>query len=115
MDKSNNGLALSLYKIADCVRTAFRPCAIGDPRGQVFVRAKPKLGNGGDAIQVAAYTLSGSSILVAALGAPRLFARRALFRGERRLFLTFAIHDQNLADVLHRGGAAAVAYLAQQG
>jgi hypothetical protein len=36
MDKSNNGLGLFLYKIADCVRTAFRPCAIGDPRGRVF-------------------------------------------------------------------------------
>jgi hypothetical protein len=40
MDKSNNGLGLFLYKIADCVRTAFRPCAIGDPRGRFFVRAK---------------------------------------------------------------------------
>jgi hypothetical protein len=28
-----------LYKIADCVRTDFRPYAIGDPRGRVFVRA----------------------------------------------------------------------------
>jgi hypothetical protein len=40
LDKSNNGLGLHLYKIADCVRTAFRPYAIGDPRGRVFVRAK---------------------------------------------------------------------------
>jgi hypothetical protein len=28
-----------LYKIADCARTAFRSCAIGDPRGRVAVRA----------------------------------------------------------------------------
>jgi hypothetical protein len=39
MDKSNNGLRLLLYKIADCVRTAFRPHAIGDPRGRLLVRA----------------------------------------------------------------------------
>jgi hypothetical protein len=32
-----------LYKIADCVRTVSRPCAIGDQRGQVFVRAKSQL------------------------------------------------------------------------
>jgi hypothetical protein len=35
MDKSNNRFGLSLYKIANCMRTAFRPCAIGDPRGRV--------------------------------------------------------------------------------
>jgi hypothetical protein len=29
-----------LSRIADCVRTVFRPCAIGDPRGQFLVRAK---------------------------------------------------------------------------
>jgi hypothetical protein len=39
MDKGNNGLALFLYKIADCVRTAFCPHAIGDPRGRFLVRA----------------------------------------------------------------------------
>jgi hypothetical protein len=39
MDKSNNGLGLFLYKIADCVRTAFRPYAIDDPRGRFLVRA----------------------------------------------------------------------------
>jgi hypothetical protein len=38
-DKSNDGFGLSLYKIADCVRTAFRPCAIDDPRGRFLVRA----------------------------------------------------------------------------
>ena len=27
------------YKIADCLRTASRPCAIDDRRGRVFVRA----------------------------------------------------------------------------
>jgi len=31
-----------LYKIADCVRTDFRPYAIGDPRGQLLVRAKTR-------------------------------------------------------------------------
>jgi len=39
MDKSNNGLRLHLYKIVDCVRMAFRPCAIDDPRGRFLVRA----------------------------------------------------------------------------
>jgi len=39
MTKSKGGLGLFLSKIADCVRTAFRPCAIGDPRGRFFVRA----------------------------------------------------------------------------
>jgi hypothetical protein len=39
MDKSNHGLGLLLSKIADCARTAFRPCAIGDPRGRDAVRA----------------------------------------------------------------------------
>jgi len=38
-DKSNNGLGLFLCKIADCARTAFRPCAIGDPCGRFLVRA----------------------------------------------------------------------------
>src|SRR5450759_3084766 len=33
MDKSKDSAGV-LYKIADCVRTAFRPCAIGDPRGR---------------------------------------------------------------------------------
>jgi hypothetical protein len=28
-----------LFKIADCVRMAFDPCAIGDPRGRDAVRA----------------------------------------------------------------------------
>jgi hypothetical protein len=39
MDKSKGGLGLFLSKIVDCVRTAFRPCAIDDPRGRFFVRA----------------------------------------------------------------------------
>jgi hypothetical protein len=39
MVKSNDGLALFLYKIADCVRIAFHPCAIDDPRGRLLVRA----------------------------------------------------------------------------
>jgi len=39
LDKSKDGLGLLLYKIADCVRTGFRPCAIGDPRGRFLVRA----------------------------------------------------------------------------
>jgi hypothetical protein len=39
IDKSNNGLGWLLYKIADCVRTASRPRAIGDPRGRDAVRA----------------------------------------------------------------------------
>ncbi|HEY5290685.1 MAG TPA: hypothetical protein VIJ43_00070 [Burkholderiales bacterium] len=33
LDKSNHGVSLLLSKIADCVRTAFGPRAIGDPRG----------------------------------------------------------------------------------
>jgi hypothetical protein len=37
--KSRNRSGLFLYKIADCVRIAFHPHAIGDPRGQFFVRA----------------------------------------------------------------------------
>jgi len=47
MDKSNNGLGLFLYKIADCVRTAFRACAIGDPRGRFLVCATSQLCNNG--------------------------------------------------------------------
>jgi hypothetical protein len=39
MDKSKGGLGLFLSKIADRVRTAFRPCADGDPRGRAAVRA----------------------------------------------------------------------------
>jgi len=39
MDKNKSGLRLLLSKIADCARTAFRPRAIGDPRGRVAVRA----------------------------------------------------------------------------
>jgi len=40
MDKIDNDLGLSLSKIADCVRTASRPYAIGDPRGRAAVRAR---------------------------------------------------------------------------
>jgi hypothetical protein len=40
IDKSNNGVGLFLSKIADCVRTASRPRAIGDPCGRIFVRAE---------------------------------------------------------------------------
>jgi len=43
IDKSNNGLGLLFSKIADCVRTGSRPCAIGDPRGRILVRAKSTL------------------------------------------------------------------------
>jgi len=39
MDKSKTRLGLSLSKIADCARTAFRPRTIGDPRGRAAVRA----------------------------------------------------------------------------
>jgi hypothetical protein len=39
MDKSKGGLDSFLSKIADCARTAFRPCTIGDPRGRAAVRA----------------------------------------------------------------------------
>ncbi len=42
-----------LYKIADCVRTVSRPCAIGDPRGRLFVRAKSNLCKIVDAIRLA--------------------------------------------------------------
>jgi len=35
LDKSNHGLGVLLSKIADCARTAFRPCTIGDPRGRL--------------------------------------------------------------------------------
>jgi len=38
MDKNKNGVEV-LSKIAECVRTAFGPCAIGDPRGRGAVRA----------------------------------------------------------------------------
>jgi hypothetical protein len=40
MDKSNHGSVWFLHKIADCVRTDFRPYAIGDPRGRAAVRAR---------------------------------------------------------------------------
>jgi hypothetical protein len=38
LDKNKHSAGV-LYKIADCVRTAFRPYAIDDPRGRFFVRA----------------------------------------------------------------------------
>jgi len=41
MDKSRGGAGLFSSEIADCVRTASRPCAIGDPRGRAAVRASP--------------------------------------------------------------------------
>jgi hypothetical protein len=44
IDKSDKRLGLSLYKIADCVRMAFHPCAIGDPRGRAAVRARAVAG-----------------------------------------------------------------------
>jgi hypothetical protein len=34
-----------LYKIVDCAWMGSYPCAIGDPRGRFFVRAKSKLCN----------------------------------------------------------------------
>jgi hypothetical protein len=45
MDKSNNGLGLFLFKIADCVRTAFRPCAIGDSSADGFSSAQHRNSN----------------------------------------------------------------------
>ncbi len=39
MEKNKDSAGV-LYKIIDRARTAFRPCAIGDPRGRFFVRAK---------------------------------------------------------------------------
>jgi hypothetical protein len=42
MDKGKDCAGV-LYKIADCVRTAFRPHAIGDPRGRFFIRANKDL------------------------------------------------------------------------
>ena len=39
-DKSNNDLGWVLFEIADCAWMAFHPCAIGDPRGRLLVRAK---------------------------------------------------------------------------
>jgi len=41
LDRSNSSLGLFLHTIADCARTAFRACAIGDPRGRDAVRASP--------------------------------------------------------------------------
>jgi hypothetical protein len=38
IDKSEDSAGV-LSKIADCAWTAFRPCAIGDPRGRAAVRA----------------------------------------------------------------------------
>jgi hypothetical protein len=37
--KSKGGLGRTVYETVDCVRTAFRPRAIGDPRGRDAVRA----------------------------------------------------------------------------
>jgi len=39
MEKSMHGAGVLLSKIADRVRTASRPYAIGDPRGRAAVRA----------------------------------------------------------------------------
>jgi hypothetical protein len=39
-----------LHKIVYCVRMAFHPCAIDDPRGRLLVRATSQLRNHGDAI-----------------------------------------------------------------
>jgi len=50
MVKTKDSLGLFLYKIADRARIAFYPCTIGDPRGRIFVRAKWKRCNNGDAI-----------------------------------------------------------------
>jgi len=47
MDKNKNGLGLFLFKIVDCARMAIHPCAIDDPRGRFFVRAKSQLCNNG--------------------------------------------------------------------
>jgi hypothetical protein len=50
MLKSKDGSGLSLYKIADCLRMAFHPCAIDDPRGRLLVRATSQLCNNAGAI-----------------------------------------------------------------
>jgi len=42
MDKSKGGLGWFLYKIADCARMAFHPCAIGDLRGRDAVRVSAR-------------------------------------------------------------------------
>jgi hypothetical protein len=44
-----------LYKIADCARTAFRPCEIDDPRGRFFVRANCNDATTEGVIQVATF------------------------------------------------------------
>jgi hypothetical protein len=41
-NKNRDSSGLFLYKIADCMRTDFRPYAIGDPHGRNFVRAKKR-------------------------------------------------------------------------
>jgi hypothetical protein len=46
-DKDNNGFGLLLSEVVDCARMGFHPCAIGDPRGRLFVRAKSKLSKTG--------------------------------------------------------------------
>jgi len=60
LDKSNCGSGLFLFKIADCVRTAFRPCAIGDPRGRVFVRAKSQLHSNGAGSEFSRHAFAAS-------------------------------------------------------
>jgi len=50
MSKNKNSVGV-LYKIVDCARIAFDPCAIDDPRGRIAVRATPAtLQQWGDAI-----------------------------------------------------------------
>jgi hypothetical protein len=47
MNKNKGSLGWPLHQIADCVRTDFCPCAIGDPRGRLFVRATSQSWNNG--------------------------------------------------------------------
>jgi hypothetical protein len=46
MDKNKDSAGV-LYKIVDCARIAFDPCAIDDPRGRFFVRAISQICNNG--------------------------------------------------------------------
>jgi len=47
MDKNKDSAGV-LYKIADCIRMSFYPCAIDDPRGRFLVRATSQLRNNGN-------------------------------------------------------------------
>src|SRR5450756_611393 len=70
-DKSKDSVGLLLHKIADCVRTVFRPCAIGDPRGRVAVRASSNA-----AVRCILLRLPMSASGHCALRAPTMFSVR---------------------------------------